>query len=319
MSQLYYKIRIQQGDVAFEVEATNPEFASAQLNKLAEEVLGIKPVTAALPPSQTITVSEQPIAVDAPLPETPIEMPLPVIEPSPTIIEASQAVLAEPVVAEIEHETPLPAEEDPQFEAFMDTLLSDLDNPASEIKLPFETPAPEPSPPPISENIETTQPEKPGLASLNLGALKEKKVESFDSVFTEAQLQLNVTEAANAEPSSDTDSGALFQSKEHNITSIETLQELCEMASNAQSAEDFLLLTGYFLHQYKATPRFSLKALNTELVRTGLTPINHAILENTVTIQLLSMVPDLTGDAQTTEYELTPDGTAYVQELLGIT
>ena len=332
MSHNYYKIRIQQGDVAFEVEATNPEFATAQLNKLSKEVLGIIPVES---PSRTpASVSEK--IIEAPpvsftvetQPIPPLSMEQPTIVPEPIYPQQPEAMQAASLAPEMVTMAP----EDPQFDAFMDTLLSDLDNPASEIKLPFEESTPLEAVPTHlgSDHSPEYKMEQPGetgetgLSSLNLSDLKNKKIQSFESVFNEAQLQLDVSSNPPTTAGEETNSppaeteNILFNAKGHNLTAIETLQELCEVASKAKTAEDFLLLTGYFLQEYKATRSYSLKLINTELVRTGLTPINHAILENTVTLGLIAMIPDLTGNAQSTEYELTPQGLEHVKHLLDL-
>jgi hypothetical protein len=91
------------------------------------------------------------------------------------------------------------------------------------------------------------------------------------------------------------------------LENIASLSELCDR-SNAQTTQDFLLLAAYYLTTFEQEKQFSLKRLNSSLVKSGLSPVNHSALETALQQGVLSMVPDLTGTAEVSEYQLTDLG-----------
>lgn len=100
------------------------------------------------------------------------------------------------------------------------------------------------------------------------------------------------------------------------VIEIETFAELCELAPNAKTTQDFLVLAAYFLSNFKYAEKYSLKDMNAELVRSGLTPVNHGILESSVAEGLIELIPDMTGTAKVAEYALTDDGQAHAESLI---
>ncbi|HEY9687334.1 MAG TPA: hypothetical protein V6C52_10195 [Coleofasciculaceae cyanobacterium] len=96
---------------------------------------------------------------------------------------------------------------------------------------------------------------------------------------------------------------------------IYSLADLCDR-SHAGSSEDYLLLSAYYLTRFEQLEKFSLKRINSMLVKSGLTPVNHSVLETTLTRGYLSMVSDLTGMADVSEYMLTSDGEQAASRLL---
>ncbi len=96
---------------------------------------------------------------------------------------------------------------------------------------------------------------------------------------------------------------------------ITSLSELCKKG-NASTSEDFMLFTAYYLTYFEAVENFSLKQLNSAMVKSGLTPVNHSVLEVALSKGFLSMVPDLTGTMNVTEYALSPEGQQYTTNLL---
>ncbi len=97
--------------------------------------------------------------------------------------------------------------------------------------------------------------------------------------------------------------------------SISSLADLCKKGA-ANTSEDFMLLAAYYLTYFEAVENFSLKKLNSSMVKSGLTPVNHSVLETALSKGLLSMVPDLTGTMDVTEYALSDEGQQYVSHLL---
>ena len=98
------------------------------------------------------------------------------------------------------------------------------------------------------------------------------------------------------------------------LSLVSSLADLCEQA-NAGSSEDYLLLASYYLNQMEYQESFSLKRINSNLVKSGLTPVNHSILESVLSQGYLSMVPDLTGMADVSEYSITSAGLDKINRL----
>jgi hypothetical protein len=96
---------------------------------------------------------------------------------------------------------------------------------------------------------------------------------------------------------------------------INSLSDLVRRAQ-ATTPEEFLMLASYFLTFFEAEERFSLKRINSMMVRSGITPVNHSVLESTLAKEYLAMVPDLTGMADVTEYTLTSAGQEFTERLL---
>jgi len=85
--------------------------------------------------------------------------------------------------------------------------------------------------------------------------------------------------------------------------------------SRAATSEDFLLLTAFYLNDFENADRFSLKRINSQLVKSGLTPVNHSVLESSITKGLVSLIPDMTGMADVSEYSLSESGRQYALRL----
>jgi hypothetical protein len=99
------------------------------------------------------------------------------------------------------------------------------------------------------------------------------------------------------------------------LDSVASLSDLCDR-SRAESTTDFLLLAAYYMTHYDQQKNFSLKQLNSALVRAGLSPVNHSALESALQQGVLTMVPDLTGTAEVSEYRLSELGTSTAEGLL---
>ena len=99
-----------------------------------------------------------------------------------------------------------------------------------------------------------------------------------------------------------------------NLDLVNSLADLCDQAQPG-SSEDYLLLASDYLSQVESQACFSLKRINANLVKSGLTPVNHSALEAVLSKGYLSMVPDLSGTAEVSEYSITDDGLAFVNQL----
>jgi hypothetical protein len=88
---------------------------------------------------------------------------------------------------------------------------------------------------------------------------------------------------------------------------VESLTDLYER-STAQTPEDFLMLSAYYLSFCEREPKYSLKKINALIVKSGLTPVNHSVIEAALEKQLIELVPDMTGTAEVIEYRITASG-----------
>lgn len=95
----------------------------------------------------------------------------------------------------------------------------------------------------------------------------------------------------------------------------DSFANICE-ATGAATSEDHLLISAYALTALGNIPRFSLLTLNNVIESAGQSPVNHSVLEIGLSKGLLVMVPDMTGTAEATEYELTDHGRATVETFL---
>lgn len=99
-----------------------------------------------------------------------------------------------------------------------------------------------------------------------------------------------------------------------NLDLVNSLADLCDQAQPG-SSEDYLLLASYYLSQVESQACFSLKRINANLVKSGLTPVNHSALESVLSKGYLCMVPDLSGTAEVSEYSMTDEGLAFINQL----
>lgn len=169
-----------------------------------------------------------------------------------------------------------------------------------------------PSPPPSDD---------PGLKSLSLEGLQEVKTD-FDSPFPAPDEEGHlVLPESHLQPAQDPSPSPVelpplpFKAFEL-PPGIETLRDLGQLAQKATPGTDYLMLTAFYLVQLKQAEKFSLKEVNTELMRAGFTPVNHAMLETALNKGLLQLLPDMTGTALAAEYQLTEQGQEAVHRLL---
>ena len=214
-----------------------------------QQVIQQQPVPQAQAPVMQQAAPQMPPQMAAPL----VEQPMPPIQQVPVQQPAPQPQLA--AVAAAPQQPVMPAQDD--FEAVMDTLMKDFEDPA-----------------------DNQAPEIPAYApAANNGA-------GYGSLPAEPDLSL-----------------------------ITSLADLCDR-SDASNSEDYLLLTAYYLTRVERQNSFSLKKVNTALVKSGLTPVNHSVLESVLASGFLSMVPDLTGTAEVSEYMITAQGQQAAIQLL---
>lgn len=80
---------------------------------------------------------------------------------------------------------------------------------------------------------------------------------------------------------------------------------------NPQGSLDNLIITAKYILNVENQERFTIKQINAKLVPACGTPVDHAVIENAMSQNLIRLVPDLTGMCDFTEYTLTDEGEHY--------
>ncbi len=236
--------------------------------------------------------------------ETYIDEPLPEAEPAEVETEAVQQ---EHVIAGSQPDMDADAKDD--FDVVMDTLMKDLEDDEDEE---------------AGTSAHNVSSASNAPSSFRSGAdSSESAQHTMDFSNQSAQTAL-LDESRDPEPmtvarhTSDMDASPSVtapRSDAIDLTMVDSLSELCERSS-ANSSDDFLLLSAFFLTEVEGVDKFSLKSVNSLLVKSGLTPVNHSVLENGITQGYLVMVPDLTGMADVSEYAMTDAGQGRAISLL---
>jgi hypothetical protein len=243
-----------------------------------------------------------------PAPQPPVPQPA----PQPMAAQAPMPAYAEAQAPAAQYQQPYP----PQPQAPMPPLA--------------QTPMPQPEPvaiqqpqPVVSQpapavypqsQVETTQaPEIPPAAPAPLDPVVKDDFEAMmDSLMKDFESEDSASTATAVIAPNGNGNG---RTENVEPAPIYSLADLCDR-SQAGSSEDYLLLSAYYLTRYEQLEKFSLKRINSMLVKSGLTPVNHSVLETTLTRGYLSMVSDLTGMADVSEYTLTLEGEQAASRLL---
>jgi hypothetical protein len=78
--------------------------------------------------------------------------------------------------------------------------------------------------------------------------------------------------------------------------------------TKAETPLELLLLSAWFLKEYEQQTTFSLRKLNHLLASVSKPNANHTVLELAISKHYVTLIPDLTGKATTTEYQLSKAG-----------
>lgn len=262
-----------------------------------EAVADTEPVSIADRPVEEHPIVEpeallpEPVAEEVGSPETPPED----IEPAPSLTDQNHP----------------PEAGDEDFEKVMSTLMADLQVDDSELALsdhpaafPTERVGADDNTNQIAElasGLAAELPSEPVLPGQDLPVLPEPMVEA-DAPSVVDGMQHHEPPIEAPAPAGD-------------VTGSDHFAEICQ-ATGAATPEDHLLISAYTLATRVAHPRFSLAQLNDVITGAGNDPANHSVLEVALSKGLLVMVPDLTGTAEATEYELTDHGRSTVDTFL---
>lgn len=279
----HYGIEIKQGDLVINLASDDVYFISKQMDKWFKVLLDDSYVPIQIPPAKPAVAASAPVPPPLPEPEPVAVIPEP---SSPPPIETPPAV-PEPVVA-----PPPPTP------------------PVVEAEPVIGPPLPEPVLPPAA----VAQAEPPAVAEKLDSAVQD----DFEAVMDTLMRDLEKGESApyQATPATLPAVPALPPPPSLvDLSDVHTLSDLVDR-SQASSSEDFLMLTAYYIACIEGSDdKFSLKRINSHLVKSGMTPVNHSVLESATTKNYLSLVPDLTGLADVSEYSLTDAGQAHVLKL----
>ncbi len=316
----------------------------------------VPPVQTAPEPPETPVLPTRPTAVVPPAPEpeaVPVPVPEPVAEATDELptFESNQA-LADRILNSFEPESPEPAinpaaaastpslqdvlaqagqpnlpdfldqqvqqsqPEQPVVSSILDAIPATPQSPipAATAAVP-EAPALLPLAP---ESIPQTAPPQPVAVGAPAAPPTEED-EDFEAVMNTLMRDFEDKPEPEESPAFPAGGGASAGNARArlapDLSGITSLADLCDRA-NAANSEDYLLLAAYYLTQLERQETFSLKKVNSVLVKSGLTPVNHSVLETVLTNGYLAMVPDLTGTAEVTEYKISMDGQAAALALL---
>ncbi len=223
--------------------------------------------------------------------------PQPVMPPPPPPV----APPAPPVVEEPPPPPPAPEPEpepEPVVQAPPPAPVPDV---VSQVELPLAEPAPVPAAPAASASLDQ--------------AVEDDFEAVMDSLMKDLGDEEPEDEPEPARPAPVAAGNGKSATPPAPPDTIDSLSELCDR-SHASNLEDYLLLSAYYLTYFEGQEKFSLKRINSMLVKSGLTPVNHSVLETMLAQGYLSMVPDLTGTADVSEYILTEDGQSQANSLL---
>lgn len=270
----------------------------------------VSEITPEIPPPVPVVVPTAPVApvpVAAESPASPASEPAPaVIVPEPPVLPVS-APLSEPSVPE----PSVPAMAAP-VQAFPEPVVSVPPTvesvPATLTAAALPAQPPEVSVPPALSVV-------PPSATVQLASTTPK--DDFESVMDTVMRDLEAPPPPlPIAPVIETlyEQSPVSATQPMNLDLVNSLADLCDQA-HPGSSEDYLLLAAYYLSQVEAQACFSLKRINANLVKSGLTPVNHSALEAALSRGYLSMVPDLSGTAEVSEYSLTDEGLAFVNQL----
>lgn len=100
------------------------------------------------------------------------------------------------------------------------------------------------------------------------------------------------------------------ETQNQNADSV-SVEELIDL-KNPQTPLDYLVVAAYFLKEYDMLDRYSLKQINSKIIKYVEKPINHSVIQEAVENNFLEVVPDYTGMANVTEYIITSEGINYL-------
>lgn len=84
---------------------------------------------------------------------------------------------------------------------------------------------------------------------------------------------------------------------------------------NPKDIKDYLIITAHYMMHNENLIHFTLKQINSRIVPIKKEAITHSIIDEVLQLNLLEIVPDLTGQSETTEYTINQTGEDYYNSL----
>jgi hypothetical protein len=302
----------------------------------------------------TTQISTGPLPATVMVPEAlPVALHQPVVKPAevspselgvsiPVMTQSTEAALTVPEILDtppqLINDTALPppvvdpvaevvAAEPDEFETVLGTLMNDepsnedtsesQTHAVNDVKLPTNS-NPSPSISTAIPAVSATLPKRLYTRIANKTPISNLSKPSSEAVVRTVAIDIapDPFEAiAEKTPSNDQTAPAISTSVNQNPVKTKTLSDLCAEAKPS-NPEAYLLLASYYLTFFEQTTAFSLKRINTLMAASGLMPLNHSVLEQALAKDYLVMVPDLTGDSNSIEYELTESGQLKARTML---
>lgn len=277
------------GVVKAAVDSPSPKSLQDVLSPNALELEGgqeLLPVSPAVP-RHLSGVSHQSSDATPAVEELPLEPDEDVEEAAPQTFDGDATDLSERLE---------PREE--ELDLVVNTLMEDLQPPPEERSHPVQST--------VQQSFEPLEQDSHDGEAVQFGD-ESNLSHSVDSTEFSSQVQPSAQPEQTA--SQTTLSAA---SGEEDVVAYEVL---CNQVG-AATAEDFLLMGAYYVTVHQQMSPFTLTVLNKLITSAGFEPVNHTVLATALTKGLLTMVPDVHGTAEATEYEITPHGRSTVEMFL---
>lgn len=321
-----YEINLKKDGLFINLSSDDVYFISKQMDKWFRILLDDSYVPVSLPQRpQPVAVTETapevalPAAVVQPSPieEAPVAPPTlpvqPVAPPQPELVAVQPQPPVQPVL-----EAPLPAPQpEPQPVALPEPQPVVAAAPVVDLPPVMQQPQPQPVLQPVQPEPVAMQSAPPVSAPALVGVSAQPAApkDDFEAVMDTVMRDLEKPATPDRQPTIVVAPVEELPPHEPvDLSLISSLSDLCEQA-HAGTSEDYLLLASYYLNQMEYQETFSLKRVNSNLVKSGLTPVNHSVLEAVLSKGYLAMVPDMTGTAEVSEYMITPQGLNTVNSL----
>lgn len=316
-AQNRYEMSLKKKDLFINLSSDDVMFISRQMDQWCRILLDGRYVPASAPATcaavspvapPVAVAAEQPPPPAAPSPVTPV-IPAVALEPPP-VIAPSIALPSPPPAVPVPQALPEPIAASPSPPPVPAASVA-VAPPAAVLEFPSPSPLPVPAPAPVPAAVVAAAASAVPVAA----APSQDNFEAvMDSVMRDLE-QATIEASPAAYPPPAAAATLPFPAPAPAIDEPASLGDLYQR-SQVANVFDSLLLAAFHLTCSEQQETFSLKRLNSALVKAGVTPVNHSVLESALSAGVLAMVPDLTGTADVSEYRLTPEGLRNAHALL---
>lgn len=281
----YYIFNFKKGDLSLEFESTDHRFVSYQMEKWIKEVAEIN-----------------------------LEEPIPPKKPAKTIkkqYKPVKKVIQEEDIEVITNEKTQVSDSVDELEKQVESALKATKNvikESNEIKQTIKTHE--------FDNFDAKTPEITGIIGDIQKPATEEKTSALD-INEKAQnnkFYKILQEKFSSLPEmvqNNVEKNLQEQTQADNCTDTVSIAEFIDL-KNPDTPLEFLLVAAYYLKEYDLLDRYSLKQINSKIIKFIQKPINHSVIQDAVSKSFIAVVPDYTGMADVTEYIITSEGINYL-------